>query len=343
MSDEKVRTIKVPNDVERHKEIDLERIRQATEAKPAEGKEAKVAEKNEKAKRHKTPMPRWMIWTRRITAASLIIWIAVAAMLLGLAMIQFMPFIIISIIVAAYAFSKRRGFVGTAFIVLLSASVLIGFSNIILLQLLAPIFGPPPLGMMGLIKDWIADPNICVVQDIALTVRSQMLLSTGATVFATFLLGLKWLRRFEASRVAKFITVGAVLLPIVVICLMPVGELPVNPSPMSFSSSGFGSFYLYADAHNTTRMYEEGRWVYSLYLQNPYPVNVTIMKIIAWHEAIEPLSTRVAFTGKGISISAQGISFEPGASGFITFETALGHNRVTLLLTNNSMNTFSWW
>jgi hypothetical protein len=272
--------------------------------------------------------------------ASLVVWITAAAALLGLVIIEFIPLIIVSIVVAAYAFSKRRGVIGTAVIVLLLTSVLTGFSSSP-----GPFFDPPPLGIMGLMKDWMADPNICVLQDIFLTVRSGLLLSTGIAVFATFLLGLKGLRRFESGRAAKVIAVGAVLLPIVVISLMPVSEWPaVNPSQsIPHANSGLGPFYLDCNSPNTTRMYEDGRWVYSLYVHNPYSKNVTIVKVWAWHEAVEPLSTRVTFTGTGISISSQGISLEPGASGIITFETAQGHNRVTLLLADNSMNTFSWW
>lgn len=280
-----------------------------------------------------------MVWTRRILATSLIVWIAVVIALFGpAAFMLFAPHIVVCLVVVAYAFSKKRGNAGTAVIMLISASVL---ASLIYFPLLL-FFGPIPLGIPELVDDWATGRDPYVTENILLVVRSGLLFSTGLAVFATFLLSLKQLRRFEAKRVTKIITIGVVLLPIVVMCLVPTGEGAVDP-PVTrpWGIGGNGRYQLYSD-FNTTRMYENGRWVYSLYLYNRGSENTTIVKIWAWHEAVEPLSTRVTFNGTGISVSAQGIIFEPGASGVITFTTAQGHNRITLLLTDNSVNTFSW-
>lgn len=293
----------------------------------------------EKTEKHKTPMPPWMVWTRRILATSLIVWIAVVIALFGpAAFMLFAPHIVVCLVVVAYAFSKKRGNAGTAVIMLISASVL---ASLIYFPLLL-FFGPIPLDIPELVDDWATGRDPYVTENILLVVRSGLLFSTGLAVFATFLLSLKQLRRFEAKRVTKIITIGVVLLPIVVMCLVPTGEGAVDP-PVTrpWGIGGNGRYQLYSD-FNTTRMYENGRWVYSLYLYNRGSENTTIVKIWAWHEAVEPLSTRVTFNGTGISVSAQGIIFEPGASGVITFTTAQGHNRITLLLTDNSVNTFSW-
>jgi len=293
----------------------------------------------EKTEKRKTPMPPWMVWTRRILATILTVWITVMiAFFTPAAFTMYAPHIVASLVVVAYTFSKKRGIAGTAVTVLVSVSV---FANLIYYPLIL-FFGPTPLGIPKLVDDWAAGRDPYAVENILLVVRSGLLFSTGLAVFTTFILGLKRLRKFEAKRVTKILTVGVILLPIIVMCLLPTGEGAVDPSvTRPWGIGGRGGQGLSSD-FNSTRIYENGRWVYSLYLYNRGSENTTILKIWAWHEAVEPLSTRVTFNGTGISVSDQGINFEPGASGVITFATEQGHNRVTLLLPDKSINTFSW-
>jgi len=304
-------------------------------------KKRRLFEKTLPAEPPKIPVPTWMVWLRRILAMGLVAWIVSVFVHYGpAALILFAPHIILSIVVAAYAFSRRRSTIGSILILLLSVGV---FASIVF----PPLFlflGPPPLDIPGLIGDWVAGRDPYAVDSIFLVVRSGLMFSTGLAVFATFLLRLERLRKFEVKRITKIVTVAIVLLPIAVMCLVPIGEGVANPSvTRPWGYGGNGGWQLDSD-WNTTRVYNSKThlWVYSIRLYNRISKNITILKIWAWHEAIEPLSTRVTFNGTGIFVSAQGILFEPGASGVITFATEQGHNKVTLLLTNNSIKTFSW-
>ncbi|MEM2098325.1 MAG: hypothetical protein QXU99_01065 [Candidatus Bathyarchaeia archaeon] len=175
-----------------------------------------------------------------------------------------------------------------------------------------------------MIDDWTAGRDPYATENILLVVRSGLMLSTGLAVFTAFLLGLKQLHKFEAKRITKIVTVCIVLLPITAMCLLPTGEGTADPSVTHpWGIGGNGRYQLSAD-FNTSRIYENGQWVYSLYLYNRCSENTTIVKIWAWHEVVEPIPTRVKFNGTGISISTQGILFETGASGVITFATAQG-------------------
>jgi hypothetical protein len=283
-------------------------------------------------------MPAWMVWVRRVLAVGLIVWIVLVTALFGpAAFMLFAPHIVLCFVVAAYAFSRKRGTVGSALTMLLSASV---FASLAFYPLIL-IFGPTPFGIPELIDDWIAgrDPNAAV--NLLLVARSGLMLSAGLAVFATFLLGIGKLRKLGAKRIAKIAAVAVVMLPILVM-LAPTGEGVVNPSvTRPWGWGGDGRYRLDSD-WNTTRVYENGRWVYSLRLYNRGQENTIVIRIWAWHESVEPLLARVTFNGTGISVSAQGILFKLGAAGTMTSVTEQGHNRVTLLLTDDSVNTFSW-
>jgi len=182
------------------------------------------------------------------------------------------------------------------------------------------------------------------VVNIFLVVKSGLMLSAGLAVFATFLLKLKRLQKFELKRITKIIAVAIVLLPIMTMFLVPAGEGVANPSATRPWGIGGNGQYRFESDFSTTRVYdaETGMWTYSLRLYNRGPENTTITKILAGHEIVEPLSARVKVNGTGISVTAHGIVFEPGASGFMAFTTAQGHNRITLMRSNDSVNTFSW-
>ncbi|MEM2098324.1 MAG: hypothetical protein QXU99_01060 [Candidatus Bathyarchaeia archaeon] len=75
--------------------------------------------------KHKTYLPAWLVWLRRLLASSIFVWILVVIALFGVnAFLMFAIHIAASLIVVAYAFSKKRGMIGTAATVLISSSVL---------------------------------------------------------------------------------------------------------------------------------------------------------------------------------------------------------------------------
>ena len=295
----------------------------------------------------KPQMPRWERWTRRIYILIILTWliVTIAAYLSRLPLTFFPLIFVMPLIVGFYLKSSRRGWFGAIFILLISAITFFGnFPSYLILFV-----GTPGVGFIDRYLDWIAGVDPLGGLVMLLTIRAVVIFSAGIFLVVARLLQYPEIQRFSGKKIFKAAAVVAVLLPLLLTMVTSSGETNADPAIVNPTGYGWGGApnLLAPDfsfPQGTSRIFDEatGMWTYTLPLYNPSPVNLTVTRVWAGRDAIEPLQERVAVSGSGVRISDEGVVFETGCNGTIQFSIAQGHNTVTVNVDSGAQCTFTW-
>ena len=308
-------------------------------------REERLVQQDKPAKA-KPQMPRWERWARRIYILTILVWLVVTAatFFIRLPLIFFPMVFVMPLIVCFYLKSSRRGWFGAIFILLISAITFFGA-----LPSLTLFVGAPGVGFIDRYLDWAAGVDQLGGLVVLLTVRAAIIFSAGIFLVVARLLQYQKIQRLSGKKIFKAVAVGAVLLPLLLMMVTSSGETNADPAIVNPTGYGWGGApnLLAPDfsfPQGTSRIFDEatGMWTYTLPLYNPSPVNLTVTRVWAGRDAIEPLQERVAVSGSGVRISDEGIVFETGCNGTIQFSTAHGHNTVTVNVDSGAQCTFTW-
>jgi hypothetical protein len=318
-------------------------VAQKRQPKSVEDMRGRPGERVEKAKAAKPPMPRWERLARRIYALSLFVGLVV--LVAGYPRVGTLPTLLVAVfavplVMGAYLLSSWRGWFAAVFF--LACSLLAFFGAVP-----SGIISLPGVGIMNTGSDLIDGIGPLGGAAVVLAVRSGIALSASIFLATAWLLQHKKVHVLAKSRFFKAVAIVVILLPFSLMFLITSGEAPADPSVVHpHGTDAYNWHFLVGDLYNpaTSRTFDPatGKWTYTIFMSNSGPDNESVLKVWAGREAVEPLGSRITVSGAGIAISDEGIIFEPGASGTLTFTTTQGHNTVALALTGDAGWSYNW-
>jgi len=290
-------------------------------------------------------MPEWERRARLAYALAIAAWTAATAVFFFDYIYQYpIPFalmvFLVPLIICLYLVSGRRGWLGAASMLILSAVVFFGAMP----AFFALVVGTPGLGIVDRYLDWVVGVDQGGGVLFMLTVRASMLLSAGIFLVAARLAQHPKLSQFQGTTF-KAAAVGIVLLPLLIAMVTSSGETNADPAAHPEGASFGGAEQLLGpDIMQVSRTFDQaaGTWTYSIFFSNPNQEELTITRMWAGRDSLAPFTEHVTADSSCAGIGGDAIAFSAGCNATLRFSTAQGHNRVTAIGGNGARYTITW-
>ncbi|MCX6821048.1 MAG: DUF2955 domain-containing protein [Candidatus Aenigmarchaeota archaeon] len=293
------------------------------------------------------PVPSTPQWERN---ARLAFALAIAAWTVATAVFFFdyiyhypIPFALMTflmpLITCAYFVSGRRGWLGAAVMLLLSALIFFG----VIPGFLQLLVGTPGLGIVDRYLDWSMDVEQGGGVLLMLTIRESMLLSAGIFLIIARLAQYK-LPQLQGGAF-KTTAACALLLPLLIAFMTSSGETNADPyAHPEGTSFGGAEQFLIPDIMKVSRTFDQaaGTWTYGIFFSNPNQDELTITRMWAGRDELAPFTERVTADSPCARVGSGAITFGAGCNATLSFSTPQGHNRITAILGNGARYTLSW-
>lgn len=303
-----------------------------------------MADRKAKAAKPDSEMPPWERHARTAFALAIAAWTVATAVLFFDYIYQYpIPFALMTFLLpvamCAYLVSGRRGWLGAAAMLLLSAAVFFG----VIPGLLQLFIGTPGLGIVDRYLDWIVGVDQGGGVLFMLTIRASMLLSAGAFLVVARLAQYK-LPQLQGTAF-KAALACAVLLPLAIALATQSGETNADPyAHPEGASFGGADQLLVPDIMRASRAFDPaaGEWTYGIFFSNPNEDELAITRMWAGRDPIAPFDERVVADSPCAAVSSDAITFGAGCNATLQFSTAQGHNRITAILGNGAKYAITW-